>query len=750
MKPCSTCPTPDELRALAAGQVAGEDQSRLVEHLDACSGCQGVLEEACSATEMCRALLHIDRRQPAAGSAYWQALERLCPRSAFENALTRVDPTSDHVAVLLPEDVPLDFLSPPERSDHLGKLNHFEVLGLIGRGGMGIVLRGLDPCLQRPVAIKVLDPKLASNAMAWERFCREARTAASIAHENVVAVHQVDEDEKSGLPFLVMQMVAGESLEQRLARQGRLDLTEVVRIGMQAAAGLAAAHEKGLIHRDVKPGNILLEAGTRRVKLTDFGLARATEDVKLTRTGFVAGTPLYMSPEQARGEEVDARSDLFSLGVVLYELCTGQPPFTADTPLVLLRKLADDAHPPLRQGNPNVPDWLEEVIDRLLAKDPAQRYGSAAEVAQVLAGHLSRLEPLSSLVTAAIRATPLPAPAVRRGPARWKCWLVPAACLMLLAGTAGLAWLVWGPGGRAKPSGPAPLAVVPAGSGPVWSVAFSPDGKTLALGLDDGHVRLWDLEQDEVLATLKAHLGPVWCVAYEKKSGLLATASEDGTVQLWPPGARKPARVLEHKDAVRSVAFSPDSSLLVSGTRSNRRVRLWDVSTGQERQTLGQHDGMVVTVAFSPDGRVIASAGSDKVIKLWNIQTGLEQQTLEDHQGGVYSVAFGPKSRRLVSGGWGRSLRLWDARTGKLLGKWRGHSQDIWSVAFSPDGETLASGSEDHTVKLWDVETGKERVTFTRHTGTVYAVAFSPDGTRLASGGRDATVRIWDVGTGSR
>src|SRR5439155_25027831 len=181
-----------------------------------------------------------------------------------------------------------------------------------------------------------------NNELARKRFCREARAAAAITHEYVVAIHQVEEDEASQLPLLVMQFVDGESLQERLDGIGPLPLADIVRIGMQTAWRPAAAHTQGLIHRDVKPANILLEHGLERVKLTDFGLARATEDVKLTQTGFVAGTPLYMAPEQARGEPVDHRADLFSLGSVLYALCTGQPPFQGSTPFVVLKNVTEE------------------------------------------------------------------------------------------------------------------------------------------------------------------------------------------------------------------------------------------------------------------------------------------------------------------------------------------------------------------------------------------------------------------------
>src|SRR4029077_17168661 len=212
-------------------------------------------------------------------------------------------------------EISLAFLDPPADGSHLGSLANFQILRVVGRGGMGGVLHGVDTCLQRDVAIKVLDPELSKDELAVTRFCREARAAASISHENVVAVHQVEHDEAKDIPFLVMELITGESLENKLEREGRLSLKEIVSIGMQTAAGLAAAHEKGLIHRDIKPGNILLvnsgvvttgqphdsaltaHHSPPRVKLTDFGLARAAEDVRLTRSGLVAGTPLYMSPE---------------------------------------------------------------------------------------------------------------------------------------------------------------------------------------------------------------------------------------------------------------------------------------------------------------------------------------------------------------------------------------------------------------------------------------------------------------------
>jgi serine/threonine-protein kinase len=221
----------------------------------------------------------------------------------------------------------LDFLAPSDRPGTLGRLGPYEVLERIGQGGMGIVLKARDERLARIVAIKILAPTLASSVLARRRFEREARAAAAVCHENVVTIHAVDEH--AGQPYLVMQFVAGQSLQETLDRSGVLGIQEIVRIGMQVAAGLAAAHAQGLIHRDIKPSNLLLEKGSERIKITDFGLARAVDDASITDSGMILGTPYYMSPEQARGEPVDHWTDLFSLGSVLFALCTGQPPFRA-------------------------------------------------------------------------------------------------------------------------------------------------------------------------------------------------------------------------------------------------------------------------------------------------------------------------------------------------------------------------------------------------------------------------------------
>jgi serine/threonine protein kinase len=281
-------------------------------------------------------------------------------------------------------------LAPTDDPKMIGRIGNYEVVGVIGRGATGVVVKAFQPSLNRFVAIKLLAPELAVNAAARVRFEREAQAAAAVVHEHVVPIYAVDEFR--GTPFLVMQYVSGGSLEKRLSDEGILASAAALRIGMQIASGLAAAHAQGLIHRDIKPANILLESGLERVLITDFGLARAVDDATLTHSGFVAGTPQFMSPEQARGEGIDHRTDLFSLGSVLYALLAGRPPFHAETAYGLLKRICESPHRRLVDVNRTIPAWLSGIVDRLLSKEPEERFTDASEVAETLSACLAHLQ----------------------------------------------------------------------------------------------------------------------------------------------------------------------------------------------------------------------------------------------------------------------------------------------------------------------------------------------------------------------
>ena len=328
-----------------------EEQQRVFEsHLTECDRCRNELE------------------RQAADSDTWLEAIRMLNHSdpLLLNALTGsthngLSSNGEAQPVVQPQSV-LDSLAPSDSPEMLGRLGEYEVMGIIGVGGMGAVLKGYDKSLRRVVAIKVMCPRLADFGSARTRFQREARAAAAITHENVIEIYGVSE--ANGLPYLVMPYARGPSLQQRIDDGGPLSNPELLRIGRQISAGLAAAHEQGVVHRDIKPANILLSDGVERLWITDFGVARAIDDASMTQTGVIAGTPQYMSPEQARGDHVDFRSDLFSLGSVLYTTCTGRPPFRSESAYGILRRITDSDPRPIQEVNPDVASWLCRIIEK--------------------------------------------------------------------------------------------------------------------------------------------------------------------------------------------------------------------------------------------------------------------------------------------------------------------------------------------------------------------------------------------------
>jgi serine/threonine protein kinase len=373
------------------------------------------LDEACRGdAELRRRVERLLQAHPNVGSFMQD------PLPGHDDATQADDPEADDTREVA------DLLAPSQKPGSLGRLDHYEVLEIVGRGGMGVVLKGFDEKLHRVVAIKVMARDLAASATARKRFTREARAAAAVSHDHVVTIHAVEDGYRP--PYLVMQFVEGVSLQEKLDNQGVLGLKETLRIGLQTAQGLAAAHRQGLVHRDIKPANILLENGVERVKITDFGLARAVDDAGLTQSRVITGTPMYMSPEQAAGQAVDHRSDLFSFGSVLYAMCTGEPPFGAGGTHGVIRRVIEDAPRPIPELNPQTPAWLCDLVGRLHAKDPADRPESAQEVAEVLGEHLAQAQKPTDA------AKPVPSRkstgARRSGKRRW---IGAAAALVLLA-----------------------------------------------------------------------------------------------------------------------------------------------------------------------------------------------------------------------------------------------------------------------------------------------------------------------------
>ena len=361
-------------QGLLADTLSKDQESILVSHLDTCLDCQREIENLTTC-----------------GALWEQATNALRLGGVMQKAIRKeldTDPTVPTRTEL--ERSFLSFLAPTDDPSSLGRIGTMEVTGVIGHGGAGIVYKALDKTLGRSIAIKLLNPSIANQESARTRFAREARAMAAISHDHVVPVYAVSQH--NGIPYLVMEYVPGGTLAKRISKDGPLETLETVRVALQIAQGLAAAHRQGVVHRDVKPSNILLDPGVERVRVTDFGLARAADDHSHTESGTLVGTPQYMSPEQVCGEQIDFRSDLYSLGSVMYACCTGRPPFESDSVYAMMQKISKDQPPSASTSNLQVPVWLDGMIAKLHARHPSDRFESAEQLAAILEAELLYLQ----------------------------------------------------------------------------------------------------------------------------------------------------------------------------------------------------------------------------------------------------------------------------------------------------------------------------------------------------------------------
>ncbi len=419
------CPTSQQLKLLVLGKLSDQQSEQLEEHLRSCLRCGQIVNTLKDDHSLAKILRDSQGVESEENSLVSSLIDRL------QNLKKTTGPSSQKISSSEVGTLDVSRLRPPQKTGEIGRLGGYRILDVLGSGGMGTVFRAEDEQLQRQVALKIMRPEAAGKPAAGERFLREARATAALKNDHIVTIYQVGEDH--GVLFLAMELLEGESLKEWMERNPRPNADEILRIGIEITHGLEAAHKKGLVHRDLKPGNIWLEGSTNRVKILDFGMARLLEEVSpLTQSGVILGTPLYMSPEQARGEPADTRSDLFSLGCILYRLCAGVEPFQGTTSYAILTALATETPRPVREFNPDTPESLAKLIMQLLLKNRAERPAIAREVTLSLQVIQRNWKGNTQTAPKSILSLP-PAPQNRTARPRW-LWITALASVVLILG----------------------------------------------------------------------------------------------------------------------------------------------------------------------------------------------------------------------------------------------------------------------------------------------------------------------------
>jgi WD40 repeat protein/predicted Ser/Thr protein kinase len=707
-----TCLSDAELRRFDAGELSAADAERFTRHFDSCTGCAERLTRLPeSADEL---VAHLRSPLPVELLAEDSEIRALVAQAAAaqETGSTALGGTSPDLVrrkKLELDQLVREVLTPPQSEGELGRLGGYRVLSVLGTGGMGAVFRAEDLRLKRQVALKVMRPTLAREPDARERFLREAQAAAALSHDHITPVYQVGEDRE--VLFLAMPLLQGETLGARLRREKPLPMDEALRITREAAAGLAAAHERGLIHRDIKPDNLWLEAGSGRVKILDFGLARAVEgSSQITHSGLIVGTPNYLSPEQANGSPVDARSDLFSLGVVLYEMLTGRKPFERQSLTATLSAIADADPEPLQFAQPETPDDVADLVDRLLAKNPAARFATALEVV-----HAARATDGTKVASSPLATTGAQQPPARRS-SHWTSagWI--AGGLALLAA---IIVILRDRDGREIARVTAPGAVtaevLPGGASPAASEPVVPEPSTTV----------------EPAAAVAAgeFLPPMhpWAIV-QQPAKLPAYQGKEVTSWSIVPGVVLPGEPCAlREDGNRLATYGSDGT-----------VRVWNVDD----------DDLTLRTALIGDGGSCFFAGQGV------------HKTTPWHR--TNSRLFGPiawqpglESQFLATASRDGAVRVWDVERGIIAWQQPGERDSVNLLAWSPDGQQLAAGYGDGKVRVWTANTWEEHPALQLTDGPAQSFVWSPDSQRIAVqsaayGAQVARVTVWGPLDGQR
>lgn len=625
--------------------------------------------------------------------------------------------------------------------------NRYRIIRPISGGGFGRTFLAEDEDkLKEQCVVKQFVPQVQGTIAlqkATQLFQEEARRLQQLGEHSQIPYLYAYFEQDSYL-YLVQQLIVGQTLRQELEQQGVFNEQKIWEVLYDLLPVLRYVHEHYVIHRDIKPDNIIRRQIDGKLVLLDFGVAKHLATTAIAKPGTSIGSFGYASLEQMHDGEAYPASDLYSLGVTCFCLLTGLHPSQLWA----------------EHGYNWVTDWrqylncaisqeLDKVLDKMLQKDIHQRYQSVDEVLQNL--HF-QAPLLVSVTQPPPSALALQEPGKEKRDRHWqkpynqepsapKLALINLFKNRLLVG-GGI--LILGLAGYGYWQNQERIPTLTGHNDEVNTIALSQNGQEIVSGSDDQTIKIWNLNSQQLLRTLKGHSDWVYAVAISPDSQTLVSGSKDKNIKLWNLNTGQELRSLPtHESYVNSVAFSSDGQAIASGSY-DKTIKVHNLKT-EKSITLTGHSRAVLSVAFSPNAQKLVSASADRTIKVWDLNTGKELYTLTGHTGDVNAVAISPDGQLIASVSDDKTIKLWNLNTGAELRTFTGHKGDINAVAFSSDNQTIATGSDDKTIKLWNITTGEELNTLQGHSKAVFAVAFSPDRQKLVSGSADKTIKIWQI-----